>query len=263
MSLKFNKNLLLINTLFFLGYTTGLYADECGVLRYMANKSNGVTVKSNTCKMPDDIALGSEFNLMPGARLWFKSQEAVDSKKMQGICQNRLPKSIRISVDNNKLPWITPNDLANCSPWTNNKINCDDSTGGQKALTCVLAAMSSEPHSTEPEERTTSVRMRSLPTIDDADNTESAQSGAETEQERIISAMQADANLCKAIERVNTPIKMTWLVDVNGQVNSVIPVADASGPRNADKPYVDCLTAVIKDFPYPQLSQSIRLTYQF
>lgn len=263
MLLKFNKNLLLINSLFFLGYTTVLHAEECGVLRYMANKSNGVTVKSNTCKMTDDIALGSEFNLMPGARLWFKSQKAVDAQKMQGICQNRSSKSISISVDNNKLPWIKPNGLSNCSPWTNNKINCDDAIGGQKALTCVLAAISSEPYPTGPEERTTSVRMRSLPEIDDSDNTESAPNDAETEQEQIISAMQADVSLCKAIDHAHSPIKITWLVDVNGQVNTVTPIADASASHNADKPYIDCLTAVIKDFSYPQLSQSIRLTNQF
>ncbi len=258
MPLKLKKNLLLLNTLFLLGYANTVHADECGVLRYVANKSNGVTVNSNTCKMIDDIALGSEFNLMPGARLWFKSQEVINAKKIQGICQNRSSKPIRISVDHNKLPWITPNGLSNCSPWTNNKINCDDTMSGQKALTCVLAAIGSEPRPTELEERTTSVRMRSLPAIDAADDEEE-----ETEQEQIISAMQADVSLCKAISHFNSPIKMTWLVEANGQVNTVNPIADASGPHPTDKPYIDCLTAVIKDFPYPQLSQAIRLTNQF
>ncbi|MFI3156066.1 MAG: hypothetical protein QX199_07895 [Methylococcaceae bacterium] len=264
MLLKFEKNLLLMSTLFFLGYANILHADECGVLRHLANKSNGVSITGNTCKTVDDIAVGSEFNLMPGARLWFKSQEAVDAKKMQGICQNRSSKSIRISVDNNKLPWIKPNGLSNCSPWINNKINCDDNIGGQKALTCVLAAINSEPRPNELEERTTSVRMRSLPTTDDADETEPAQNDAEIEQGQIISAMQADIGLCKAIYQTDTSIKISWLVETDGRVKTVAPVANQSAAhKNADKPFIDCITAVIKDFPYPHVSQAIWLTNQF
>lgn len=252
MLLKFRKNLLLINTLFFLAYSAVVQADECGVLRYMANKSTGVTVKNNTCKTTDAIAVGSEFNLTPGARLWFKSQDAADAQKMQGICQNRSSKPVRINVDTNKLPWINPTGLSNCSPWTHNKINCDDSTGAQKTLTCVIAAINSEAPTNEIEERTTSVRMRSLPTPDDADD-------AATEQEHIVSAMQADVDLCKALDRANSTINITWLVESNGRVKTV--TADPSGP--AEQPLVNCLTAVINDFPYPKSAQAIRLSHQF
>lgn len=264
MLLKLKKNIILINTLFLLGYTNILPAGECGVLRYLANKSNGVAVTGNKCKMTDDIALGSEFNLMPGARLWFKSQTSADVKKAQGICQNRSAKSIHISVNSDKLPWIKPSGLAHCSSWTDNKINCEDSVGGQNALSCVIAAADAESRPKGLEERTTSVRMRSLPTLDSPDKTDPSQNDAGSEKERIISAMQSDVELCRVINNTDARIKISWLVETNSRVNTVIPEADKAGSQNDDdKRFIDCLTAVIKDFPYPQSSQAIWLSNQF
>lgn len=264
MLLNFKINLLLINTLFFIGYTSILQADECGVLRYLANKSNGVAITGNTCKTVDDIALGSEFNLLPGARLWFKSQRGADTKLTQGICQNRSPNPIRISVNSDQLPWIKPSDLAGCSSWTDNKMNCNDSSGGPNTLSCVIATINSEPHPKGLEERTTSVRMRSLQMIGDHNKAEPSQTNAETNKEQAISAMQSDIGLCKTISQSDVHIKFAWLVEANGHVNTVIPAANESGAQNdADKLVIDCFTAVIKDFSYPQSSQAVWLSNQF
>ncbi|TAK62069.1 hypothetical protein [Methylobacter sp.] len=261
MLLKFKTNPLLISTLFFLGYTSILHADECGVLRYLVNKSNGITISGNTCKTADDIALGSEFNLMPGARLWFKSQRSADT---QGICQNRSPNPIRISVNSDQPPWIKPSDLANCSPWTNNKMNCDDGKDGLNALSCVITTLNSDPHPKGLEQRTTSVRMRSLQIQGDPNKDEPSQSNAEADKEKVISAMQPDISLCRALNETDTHIKLTWLVDTNGHVNTVIPAADEYDEQNdADKLVIDCFTAVIKDFSYPQSSQAVWLSNQF
>lgn len=265
MLLKYKTNLLLINTLFILGYASILHADECGVLRYLANKSHGVAISGNTCKTVDDIALGSEFNLMPGARLWFKSsQMGADAKLIQGICQNRSPNPVHISVNSDQLPWIKPSNLADCSSWVDNKMNCNDSTSGQNALSCVIATINSEPSPKGLEERTTSVRMRSLPTIGAPSKTKPSQGSAETQKVQIISAMQADVGLCRAINHSDDHINITWLVEANGRVNTVIPATDGSGAQNdADKPLIDCLAAVIKDFSYPQSSPAIWLSNQF
>lgn len=262
MPLKFKKNMMLINALFFLGYANILHADECGVLRYMANKSNGVAVTGNTCKTVDDIALGSEFNLMPGARLWFKSQTSADAKKMQGICQNRSSTSIHISVDSDKLPWIKPTGLTNCNAWTDNKMNCGNSVGGSNVLSCVIAAVDYEQHPKGLEERTTSVRMRSLPTMDDAEKNDT--NDAESGKDQIVSAMKADVDLCRVINHTDARVQISWLVETNSRVNTVIPAADRTRSQNdADKPFIDCLTAVIKDFSYPQSSKAIWLSNQF
>ncbi|MDP2902109.1 MAG: hypothetical protein Q8N96_03250 [Methylovulum sp.] len=263
MLLKFKRKFLLVNAVIILGYATGLHADECGVLRYLANKSNGVAITGNTCGVIDDIALGSEFNLKPGARLWFKSQTGIDAKKMQGICQNRSPDPINISVNSGKLPWIKPSDLVLCDSWTDNKMNCRTSKNGQNALSCIIAAISSESGAKMPE-RTTSVRMRSITTPGEADKSELLQSGVETEKEQIVLAMQPDIGLCKAINPTNTPIKITWLVEKNGQVNTIIPTTNGSSMQsNTDKQLIDCLTAVIRDFTYPLASEAVWLSHQF
>lgn len=248
------KNLFVVSTLFFLGCPTILYADECGVIHYLANKSNGVTVTGNTCKTADNIALGSEFTLMPGARLWFKSQ--LDTEKAQGICQSRSSKPIRISVDNSKLPWIKPTGLSNCGAWTDNKMNCDDSSGGQKALSCVIAGINPESHSKGLEERTTSVTMRSVSPQNDAN-----EGSVELDNEQIVSAMQPDISMCNTINHTNTPTKITWMVETDSRVNTVI--LDPDPANDADKPFIDCITAVIKDFSYPKSSQASWLSSQF
>ncbi len=255
MLLRLKKNVLLVNAIFFLGYAINLHAQECGVLRYLANKSNGVAIKGNTCGVIDDIALGSEFDLMPGARLWFKSQMGTDAQKAQGICQNRSSDTISISVNSNQLPWIKPSDLVSCGSWTNNKINCSVSKSGQNALSCIIAGNSSESDAKLPE-RTTSVRMRSITGL--------SQNGLDSAKEQIVLAMEPDIELCRAINPTNTKIKISWLVEKTGQVNEVIPVTkDSSSKSQIDKQLIDCLTAVIKDAPYPSASEAIWLTHQF
>ena len=139
-------------------------------------------------------------------------------------------------------------------------MSCDDSTGTQKALSCVIAIIDSDSRPKGLEERTTSVRMRTLPTMDDMDENESSQEGRVFDQEQIVFAMQPDINLCRSINHTDTPIKITWLVETNSQVNTV---NFAHTQNNADKPYIDCVTAIIKDFSYPQPTQATWLSNQF
>lgn len=259
MLLKLNKNLLLTIVLFCLGYTHVLHAGGCGVLRYMANKSSGVAITGNTCAISDDIALGSAFNLMPGARLWFKTPMESD-EKTQGICQSRSSMPIRLSVYSAKQPWIKSEGMVVCSAWANNKMDCADHKNGQTALSCVIAAGEAEPRPKGQEDRTTSVRMRSLPALDGTGNNESSRDGKAMDKEQIISALQADIGLCKAVNPAGAAVKMTWLVETNGTVQTVIPANDKN---DAGKPLIACLTAVIKDFAYPQAAKATWFSHQF
>ncbi|MDO9138852.1 MAG: hypothetical protein Q7U38_00805 [Methylobacter sp.] len=252
MPLKCKKNLFLISAVLLLGQMTVVQADECGTLRYLSNKSNGVAISGNTCNSVDDIALGSEFNLSPGARLWFKATDA-GLNATQGICQNRSATPIRIRVDSDQLPWIKPTDVADCSAWAANKMTCGS------ALSCVIATAGAG--STAPEERTTSVRMRTVPLFGDSDKTEPPQNNEEDLKQSILSAMQPDVNLCRAINPANPPVKFTWQVDTSRQVNKLNSTTE--GRYHADQAFIGCLTAIIKDFSYPPLSQAIWLSNQF
>lgn len=253
MTMKFKNTLYLLNALFILTCASSALADECGVLRYLATKSNGVAVTDNRCKNDGDMALGSGFNLMPGARLWFKSMDT--DATTQGICQNRSAKPVHIRIDSAAEPWIKADGLANCSTWVNNKMSCPEATGQQVALSCVLASVDPKLRNTGFEERTTSVRMRTLPMLNEADSTTQP---AKTEKEAIISAMQSDVDLCRSVNSPSSPVKMTWLVATNGKADKVS--ADGAG---RDKPFIDCLTVIIKDFPYPQSSTALWLSHYF
>jgi hypothetical protein len=266
MLIKFKKSLL-FTILFFLGYANISHADECGVLHYLANKSNGVTITGNSCKTVEEVALGSEIDLSSGARLWVKSATATGAgAKMQVICQNRSTKSVHINVDSDKQPWIKPTDLTSCSLWTNNKMSCAESEGGQNALNCVMAAIESDSAGPKKlEERTTSVKMRSIPMPGAANKTEPK--SPEAQNEHAISAMQPDVKLCREINQSSASIKLNWLVGTNGQVNTIIPAANETDETIAkdedNKPFIDCLKAVIKDAQFSQSSQAVWLSSQF
>lgn len=261
MTLK--SNLLLTNALLLFVYAQGIKADDCGVLHYLATKSNGVTVTGNACKTSDKIALGAEFNLTPGARLWFKTLAGSDVDKTQGICQSRSTNPISITVDSNKQPWIKPNNVIGCSSWDSNKMQCADNNGAAGALTCVLAAAVPEAHAKGPEERTTSVRMRSLLLDDVAKNNGSALDS--DKQDQIISALQTEADLCRAITPGAGTVDITWMVDMHGKVAQIKTYASSnvSSVQNSNKQLTECITAVIKDFTYPKSSGAIWLSNRF
>lgn len=261
MTLK--SKLLLTNALFILVYAHGVLADTCGVLHYLASKSNGVTVSGNACQSTDKIALGAEFNLMPGARLWFKTLAGSDADKIQGICQSRSTNPLSISVDSSQQPWIKPNNVIGCTAWDSNKMQCADHKGTAGALTCVLAAAVPEAHTKGPEERTTSVRMRSLLLDDVAKSNGSALDS--DKQDQIISALQTEADLCRAITPGAGTVDITWMVDKHGKVAQIKTYANSnvSSVQISNQQLTECITAVIKDFIYPKSSGAIWLSNRF
>ncbi|MCF7987953.1 MAG: hypothetical protein K9L60_10335 [Methylovulum sp.] len=259
MLLKLKNLICLAGLVTTLSSTAVLQAGECGVFRYVPNKSTGVTIKGNSCDR-DDVALGSEFDLIPGARLWFKSHASGDSKKIQGICQSRSSENLHITVANDKQPWIKPTGTISCDAWANNKINCSGSKGEQNALSCYITVSQDDlaPSSTQAkvmDDRTTSVRMRSLQAL-------APQIDKEAEKQRIIAAMQTEFGLCNSLKRSDAQIKITWLVEANSKVDTVIPAANSDNIPN-DKNFIECLTAVIKDYPYPQSDEPFWLSARF
>lgn len=259
MLLKLKNKLYLAGIVTILANSPVLPAAECGVFRYVPNKSIGVTIKGNSCDR-DDIALGSEFDLIPGARLWFKSHTSGDSKKIQGICQSRSSENLHIAVANDKQPWIKPTGTISCDSWVNNKINCSGSKGEPNALSCYITVSQDElaPSSTQAkvmDDRTTSVRMRSLKPL-------ASQLDKDAEKQRIIVAMQTEFGLCQSLKTSDSQIKISWLVESNSTVETVIPAANSDNTPT-DKNFIECLTAVIKDYPYPQSDEPFWLSARF
>ena len=250
--------------LLLLAFATTATAETCGVLHYVASKSNGVTVTSNACGVADDVAVGAEFKLLPGARLWFKSKLSNDTSKMQGICQSRAQEPLSLVVNSNSQPWIQPGSGLNCSAWSGNKMQCADIKASTGALTCVLAADTSGANTGSLEERTTSVRMRSLPALNSNDLNEQGPSVGKTSRQRIIADLQAEAVMCRAANPGARDINVNWLVDAQGRVVQIdVPPLGVTVQNLYDKQMSDCISAVIKDFNYPKSSEAVWLTSQF
>lgn len=243
------------------------YAAECGVVQYLENKSNGVEVAANTCKVKDYVAVGSLFNLMPGARLWIKSPLSPSVEKhFNAICQNRSSAAISIALDSAASPWIAPNGLKNCSGWVDNKLSCDGVNGEKNALYCVIAEIEPSIYlAASSMERTTSVTLRGIPRIKPRNETP-AEQPIGFEKEHIITAMRPETELCRNVYQPDYRVKVEWIVDEQGQVINVAPHAEAEGAEEAyteDKGFIDCIVDVVKYFPYPKLSKFAFLSASF
>ncbi len=239
---------------------SGMAAD-CGVVRLLSNKSSGVTVSDNRCGQADSVSLGAVFDLSPGARLWFKSQ-TVTTDAHQGICLNRSPAKIRLQVNQDKQPWISPR-LETCSEWQNNKLQCTEPKTHEPLLVCVLAALTEASQGFE--DRTTSVKVRGLPMLNEPNlaglDTELA---AETiDVDSVVETMQLDIDLCRSVNPNARAVDLSWQV-LDGVVTSVSPAPNQLSSRESnDKYWLECLTSVVKSATYPRLAKTIRLNKRF
>ncbi|KJV08119.1 hypothetical protein [Methylocucumis oryzae] len=219
-------------------------AENCGVVRLLSNKSSGVTVSDNHCEQADSVSLGAVFDLSPGARLWFKTQsESADAH--QGICLNRSPAKIRLQVNQEKQPWVSPK-LETCSQWQDNKLQCTEPKTHQPLLVCVLAALTEASQGFE--DRTTSVKVRGLPALDEPNLAGfEAKLAAETiDVDSVVDTMQLDIDLCRSVNPSAKAIDLSWQV-VDGVVTSVSPTPSQLSSREANDNYwLECLTSVVK-----------------
>lgn len=248
--------------LWFLGAAVEAQAavEECGVVHFLENKSNGVEVLSNNCKAKGKVAVGSRFNLMPGARLWIKSPHSAGSEKQyHAICQNRSLASLSINLDNAASPWLSPKGLKNCNGWTDNKLSCDGENGEKNALYCVIAEIDPNVYlAANAVERTTSVNLRTPPLLTPQIEAPSARA-VTFEKENLITAMRPEAELCRNVYQPDHRVKVEWIVDEQGQVINVAPHLEGDVTQDevvADKGFVDCVVDVVKYFPYPKPSKS-------
>lgn len=206
------------------------------------------------------VSLGGAFHLLPAARLWFKALPA-SGRKIQGICQSQASIPIEINVHSTVMPWIQVGSSLHCDAWSDNKMHCKD-INDQPQLDCVVLDETNQPP-VDFHERTTSVRLRSMPVGTLSPDIHSVSSN-QTIQQQILSEMQNDLDLCRTLHQTEIAVMIAWKVDHDGQVKTTIPSIDGTLSIGlSDRPLIDCLTAVIKDFSYPQLTKDIWISGQF
>lgn len=241
---------LVILSLSFIAQTVS--ATECGVMQFKADKSRGVQVLKNNCQNNRGVSLGTDFKLLPGARLWLKSGANTDAgRHFEVICQNRSQTPVSINVSTMFIPWIDPTGLNNCSGWIDNKLICDDLQGNHQRFYCVIAAIAEPDYSTTRTiERTTSVKLRKI-------NPGSQQP---VTMQVVAPALTPEIELCRDLYEMTLPVTVKWFFDTSGHVLE----ADVDFENFDKQPlFADCVQTVVKTFAYPLISQRHSYTYRY
>lgn len=227
-------------------------ASECGIMLYQKDKSRGVDVLDNTCQSPNEIALGTVFELTSGGRLWLKSLSAPDTDSdFQVICQSRSASSIQVSVSNIFLPWINPKGLKNCTSWIDHHMSCDDENGSKNKFFCAIALIKRpEFVSANDVERTTSVKLRNMKNL----------SSEVVSIEKVFAAMDQETDLCNNLYQTDQSVEVAWIINKTGRVKNV-KLTSKKNPVGGQ--FVDCVLDVVKHFPYPAYENEISVTHQF
>ena len=226
---------------------TELRASECGMMRYLQERSSGVVIRNNQCHENAKISIGTEFELTSGARLWLKSLPQVNSDNyFQLICQNNSTSLVGLSVSSMFIPWINPKGLNNCSSWVDNKLSCEDLQGNKNQLFCVIASIKKPEFKVASKiERKTSVTMRNLDGI---------------KVDKIIAAIEPEIELCRALYQDRRPINVSWKINTSAIATNVQIHQARQGNQ---QPLYECVKTVVSNFAYPKLTSSVTVVHTF
>jgi|GEM_PF-1526167 len=226
-------------------------AAECGVLQLQNNRSSGVSVSSNKCNKQSNISIGTVFDLSARGRLWLKSLETgYADHEFQMICQNRTAKTVQLAFTESFLPWLSIANLNNCSGWIDHKLSCDGNSGEKDGIHCVLAFIKpGERSKTEHIERTSSVKMRDVSQLFEADN-----SGYDAfDKQQFVETLVSELKLCKKLVGFSQDVSINWVVQMAEvkMLNVLTPWAQNNETFSA------CIGAVISTTAYPRFSKEV------
>lgn len=238
-------------SLFILGLTgLSAHASECSNIQYLDTKSQGVEVINDQCDKANEVGLGTVFKLRGGARLWIKSiPKPTTDSNFQIVCQSASDAPIEVTVSSLFLPWITPNDLKNCSGWVDNKLKCDGINGDSNVFYCAIAAIKqAESAGVQDLAMTTSVKMRRLSAYEE-----------QQQIDQLVAAMEPEIELCRRVFQVNNKLTVNWTVDSAGKAKDI----SLSPMNSSDKRLSDCVETVVENFSYPQLKAGQKISHAF
>lgn len=232
-------------------------AIECGVLQLQANRSSGVSIKTNKCKEISSIAIGAVLYLSAKGRLWLKStSELATVPEFQMICQNRTKHLVQLEFSDMLSPWLNQSKLGVCSGWVNNKLSCAAQNNEKAVVQCVLSFFKSySGYKLQQMERTTSVKMRDIKNL-----IKPKSAFVPIDKKSIIEAIKPELKLCKKLNGIKQQSKMAWVVDQNDD-HIEIDIISAAGINYYG--LFECVQTVISTFPYPTFSEKVDLSIEF
>lgn len=231
--------------LIILSFQITAQAEECGVIKFLQDKSRGAAITSNDCEQHSALGIGSTVALAPNARLWLYINDGSDNN-FQMICQNRHTQAVNITVDSLTSPWLAPQGLTNCTMKSKSKLVCD-SEQKKNVFFCAIAAIKPTTVSANTVERTSSVKMRSIFTMTD-------KSEKSNKQELDLEGIKAEINLCRNLYQNDSALDVSWMLNNSGQISNLS--IDVNGVESAqDKELGDCVAAAVFSAPIINVKQ--------
>ncbi len=224
------------------------YAAECGKIQFLQDRSRGVEVQFDQCPDAQEVSEGALLNLAPGARLWLKlaAGEAA-GREYQMICQSRSESALTLRIESLRPPWVGSRSLK-CGPWEVSGFACDSAGGKPNVFVCVAGEFTG-PASEPSPRKGASIVLRSL---------DQAVGGLEDPSRRqaVLEAIAKEGQLCHKLYGAGRKFSVEWTVDVEGKVTEI--ALDAAIWK-ASPEFADCLTGVIRSYPYPKSSRTVFL----
>lgn len=226
------------------------HAEICGLMELQENKSTAITVKRNVCPDNKYIARGSTITMLPGSRLWLKSNPSVSSEfRFQLICQNMSGRSMDVQIADLFPPWLMIDKSETCTGWIDSKLSCKDATENRSIFFCALSADSNAEYQRENTANSLSVKIRSLSEKSQHEDSEDMDKRLANDQEAVIKEMK----LCKTVNNIVKTSQFTWRIEPAGAKYTV----DIINSAKHNEAYFECVKSVLESFPYSQYRESV------
>jgi len=230
-------------------FQSSLYAAECGDLQFLKNKSPGTQVLSHDCQAGYGLSIGSQLELVAGARLWLTAFYDRQNDQ-QLICQNRSQKAVYLHIVSTRMPWIQVEKVKQCQSWHNNRLSCV--IAPQQKFFCISGIVKKPLKSFKRQERTTSITMRSL-----SHNKQGKIFNDKSYIEQSVKDMRTEINLCRDLLQSYVPVELIWNVNMLGQAVDVSIITEGHNEISS------CIKDVVANYPYLKPREMMTFVYEF
>jgi len=230
-------------------FQSSLYAAECEYLQFLKNKSPGTQIVSNDCPVSGGLAVGSQLELVAGARVWLKAFYDKDNDQ-QLICQNRSQGAVHLNIISTTMPWVQVENIKRCQDWDKNRLNCIITQ--QQKFFCISGIIKKPLHLAKRQERTTSIVMRSL-SIDKQNKNSNDLSYIE----KAVNDMQPEIDLCRHLLQAQSPVELIWNVNISGKAVDISILTDGQDEISS------CVRDIIASYSYPKPREMLTFVYEF
>ena len=209
-------------------------AELCGVIEFLESKSTAISITQNSCSDNANLSMGSEIEMLPGSRLWLKSNTQSDSA-FQLICQNSSTKSVEFKVAGLLPPGLQVQQSDSCSAWVDNKMSCEDPLSKENNVFCAVAyEKNADQQSLAETSNSLSVKIRSL------------EPRPEFDRKQVLNKIKQEIRLCKIVNQIDQEYEFSWQVNPTGSKNRV----NIRFPITKNSNFLNCVQAVLEYFPY-------------